>query len=596
MKTSHKFFFSHKRHKNRKGVASAICWVTLVLFTAVPVFAQTNRLTSQVPLTLTMQPGDSFLVVTGNQASGFSTRQIPAASMQSALGLGTGGNASFATNAGTAANLSGSIALAQVSGTGTAAAVSTNTLVQMAVGAVGVANGNGINLTNIPNTALQQAPLTNYVQIQASVINQMQSYLGNSLYYNGIFNGVFNGNASGATNVPAASLVGTVPTTSLPLVRPIAGATMLNTELSQSLSISNATVRVNIAPCNNVYDPQILLTGWGLNYQSPTVLPGATWYVNAAIEYPSNTFYPLFAGGNSNIMVQSGATVITDPTIFLDIPKGATNAWVREWWWTTNGNQTFQVGYVPNTVNGIGNFGGPLAAGEWFYGNTSGGSQVAGGNNAPNYTYGISPQILGYSTTNTSIGIIGDSVAQAPNGACWQIHRSYLAEGLYGSTPFINAAETGSTFESWEQNPQAMALLSHYCHTIICQLGVNNDGQSLSYLTNLVVPFWQDFQRRGCHVVQTTMTPHASSTNGFVTEAGQTAINLNTHTNFNAWLRTQTYVPVLDIATNIESVSNPGCWRLIGGTNTTIDGLHPETAIAVWTLATCVSNNLSMFK
>jgi len=384
-------------------------------------------------------------------------------------------------------------------------------------------------------------------------------------------------------------------------VYPIAAATMLNNEAGATLSLSNASVRVNIYPCENACDPQILLTGWGMNYQDPVQLPGVNWFVNATIEYPSNTFYPLFVNGNSNITVQSGATILTDPVIFLDLPKWS-NAWVREWWWTTNGNQTFQVGYVPNTANGIGNLAsGTTYMGEWFYGNVgaSGVNPPAGslnGNNSPNYTYGISPQVLGYATTNDSLGILGDSIAQAPNGAGWAIHRSYLSEGLYGSVPFINGGESGSTFESWKQNPQALSLMTRYCRTIICTLGVNDDGQSLPYLTNLVVPFWQALQRRGCRVVQTTITPHATSTNAFLTEAGQTPVNLISHTNFNAWLRTQNYVPVLDVATNVESVSNPGCWKLIGGTNTTVDGLHPETSIAVWTLATCVSNNLSLFK
>jgi hypothetical protein len=420
-------------------------------------------------------------------------------------------------------------------------------------------------------------------------------------------------------SIPAAQINGTLQLSQLPAavvtnatqfaqpnfiyssVYPVAARTDLNTEPGANLTISNFTARIAINPCQNIYDPQILLTAWGLNYQYPTQLPGCTWFLNLAIEYPSNTFYPVYAAGNSNIIYQSGATLLTDPGLFLDIPKAA-NAWLRVWGWSTNGPQTLQTGYLPSNAQGIGNnTAGTTYLGEWFYSNlgASGNNPPSGslnGNNTANYTFGWSPQILGYSTANNSVGIIGDSVAQAPYSVSWAVHRSYLTEGLYGSVPIINGAISGSTFESWPENPQAIAVLSRYCRTIICQLGVNDDNQGLSTMTNKMVALWQDLKQRGNRVIQTTMTPHSSSTNGFATEAGQTAIFLGTHTNLNAWIRSQTYVPVLDVATNIESVSNPGCWKVIGGTNTTVDGLHPETQIAVWTLATCVSNNLYLFK
>jgi hypothetical protein len=123
-------------------------------------------------------------------------------------------------------------------------------------------------------------------------------------------------------------------------VYPIAAATMLNNESGATLSLSNACARVYINPCENACDPQILLTGWGMSFQSPVQLPGVNWFLNASLEFPSNTFYPLFVNGNSNITVQSGATLLTDPVIFLDLPKGSA-AWIREWWWSTNGNQPF---------------------------------------------------------------------------------------------------------------------------------------------------------------------------------------------------------------------------------------------------------------
>lgn len=369
------------------------------------------------------------------------------------------------------------------------------------------------------------------------------------------------------------------------LPRQIVSGTWFNNEYIESLT-NNAIRNVFYCP-NDCFDPIVSFTGWSLNTPYGNIVPnGAIWFVNMTLEYPSNCFYTITQNGNTNVMVSSLGTTFADP-VAMYLPGGAILG-CRQWWFNTNGTALpFTHGYVAN-VTGLNQ---TNIGKEWSMRNLTNNvaySMIYGGDGANNgNAYAVSPAtITGFSTNTVSVFVIGDSIAHSPNpNQGMGYHVSYVTEGLWGRYPYVMGACGGEWIESYSDtnNWQAYLLGLQVCDIVYIHLGVNNiyNLDSFSNMTNKFSKLVLNLKAHGKRVIASDITPISTSTDTWLTEANQTAIDQNGRTNFNNWLYSQPYgISVVRAGTSVESTNKPGCWRVDGVLSTANSGgggLHPST-------------------
>ncbi|WP_295537408.1 SGNH/GDSL hydrolase family protein [uncultured Pseudacidovorax sp.] len=209
-----------------------------------------------------------------------------------------------------------------------------------------------------------------------------------------------------------------------------------------------------------------------------------------------------------------------------------------------------------------------------------------------------------------AVGFIGDSI---PSGSA----DFYGTDGGFG---FVNRAMRNrgdvvftNLSQPGEQASQVLAPLGHrvrwqalaYVDHVVDELGVNDIayGADLATLQGRCIQTWRQAAMRGCKVWRTTLTPVATSTDGFTTLANQTASGPwapgGVRTQFNDWVRAgapmidgqpttigafgariagddgHPLVGYIELADAVESSRNSGKWGVTNGPLTT-DGTHPN--------------------
>lgn len=230
---------------------------------------------------------------------------------------------------------------------------------------------------------------------------------------------------------------------------------------------------------------------------------------------------------------------------------------------------------------------------------TSGSTKITSGASGSAGIY--MPGVITGDHTNGAVVILGDSIAY--NSALSTF--GYIEKGLDGHFGAINAAVagdraywtldgTGRRVRSWFANQDASTAVVEYCRN---DLG---DGRTLSQMQANLITLWNQQNGYGQRVIQTTITPNTTSTDGWATTGNQTVANAGVETNrvnLNTWLRGgapmsggvavavgtggallagQAGHPLhgyWEITDNVETARNSGIWKA----GYTTDGLHPNT-------------------
>jgi hypothetical protein len=216
-----------------------------------------------------------------------------------------------------------------------------------------------------------------------------------------------------------------------------------------------------------------------------------------------------------------------------------------------------------------------------------------------------------------SVLIVGDSIAagygdapgttpyQGRNVTNPQLHGGgFIARALFGHYGHISIGVTGESGANFITNTGHFRRLAFAGNatTFICEYGRNDisGGSSLATVQATLISAWQLGSRRGMRVIQTTVTPKTTSTDGWRTTTNQTTANAGqetVRTGLNDWLRdgapvtsssvltpiavgatglrmSQTGHPLFgiwDVADAAESARNSGLWKAWANTRTITD-------------------------
>ena len=314
--------------------------------------------------------------------------------------------------------------------------------------------------------------------------------------------------------------------------------------------------------------------------------------VRAAVEPLGNIIIPVTFGGARSVLIQPGATVLSDP-VGVDIAKGTT-FYTRTWVQVASGEKFPRAGYITASSGEGNNYGTTVGADL-----TGTGSSSLTGIGTNQRVFGPS-MILGRvkDPGKPVVGIIGDSIAQGSNDN----DRGYIERSLLDGYSFQKVAFPGEALDGWIGNNgltryrRASILISASLTHAICEYGRNNMNSATVQADTLAA--WTSLARMGVPVYQTTITPQTTSTDGWVTVGNQTVADATKEarrTAFNDWLRDGAPIsagaPVapgmsgasragsaahplsgwFEIADLAESARNSGKWK--GGY--TSDGTHP---------------------
>jgi lysophospholipase L1-like esterase len=303
---------------------------------------------------------------------------------------------------------------------------------------------------------------------------------------------------------------------------------------------------------------------------------GNTLDLQASIEYPAGTFWPITWPNNSQEILLGGGQLVDSLMAPVVIPAN-TRFWVRVY------------GVVP-------------ASGKWpLYsvvtdGNTGSG-QEQGGDALPSKTKGGTIANVGETwsflpplwvtaqpqdpTGCLGIGILGDSIAAGANDSTYSEYHGFAQRGLANYWGWINLAESGyqlntySTAVGRQWRWQAMPALSH----VLITLGTNDLGAgfSLSAMQNGLKTINSSLGALGMIAIPCTLTPRTNSANTGP-YPGDLATVWNTRQNYNSWVRANPlHNGFIDLAAVTEANSS-NLWRADLGTPSS-DGIHPATAL-----------------
>lgn len=304
----------------------------------------------------------------------------------------------------------------------------------------------------------------------------------------------------------------------------------------------------------------------------------ATITVQALVFPPgSSTGIPVTVGGSTSWTITGGNWVQTDP-IAISVTAGQ-----------SFDVQTYVSGtqWYPTLISGGGFVAGNQA--------TSGSSKL-GSSSSVLYT----PAIVTGKRTTPAVVVMGDSIAY---NSAQGVSFGYLEKGLDGHYGLINTSSPGDrlywylggrrSFSQFADNAATTAIVE-YCRN---DLG---DGRTVAQMQANLITLWTTRKNAGQRVIQTTITPHTTSTDSWTTTGNQTVANASVETNrvnLNTWIRGgapmisgsavavgtsgallagQAGHPLygyFEITDNVETARNSGIWKA----NYTTDGLHPST-------------------
>lgn len=329
----------------------------------------------------------------------------------------------------------------------------------------------------------------------------------------------------------------------------------------QQMSRSYHVAQVDLASL------QLVFPNWYGFEQSPGGAAGIT----AAIEYPVGVFTQVKFGGVAQGSIPDGKNLTSDPTNVM-IPAGAA-FFVRSYYTNALGGVT--TGYLNQTAH---------ALGERYNVGTSGiVDQTMGGTItqlAPGNLYGPIA-ILGL-TTKPSVLVLGDSRAAGQNegvggGTAGTTEVGQITRSLFPSIAFINCSTPSERASTLAVTNTLRCGLSQFVTHVICQLGVNDIGNSRTAAQALA-----DMQtiRAACQSRKfygATIPPVTTSSDSWATAQNQTpAAYEYQRVLLNTSLRAipSGFAGYFETADPVESSRNSGRWKSPGFTS---DGVHGTT-------------------
>lgn len=320
--------------------------------------------------------------------------------------------------------------------------------------------------------------------------------------------------------------------------------------------------------------------------------------VKASIEYPTTVLFPVTFNGQTSVVIQPGATVISDP-VGIDIAKG-TNFWSRTYVTVTAGQKFPRGAYATRG-----------SSGEGHNYSSAGGADVTASGVTPTTLneYVYSPAaILGVPIDGGKavIGATGDSIVAGTGDD----QTGWVTRLLGNNYSHQKVAYPSESMTQWVTSNKLnchrrASLLGRVGVThVIAEHIVNDLGASgIVTLQNNAFAYWRYLSRIG-KVYATTCTPVTTSTDAWATVANQTvdtALKEPRRLAYNAWLRDgapmtaagaaqavgatggtvlragQAGHPLagyIEVADAVESARDSGKWKAA----LTADGTHPNPA------------------
>jgi lysophospholipase L1-like esterase len=266
----------------------------------------------------------------------------------------------------------------------------------------------------------------------------------------------------------------------------------------------------------SVQVPDLAEFGWGA--------PAA---VTAAIEYPEGTFTRVTFVGEVEGTIPDKDVLLSD---FVDIPGGIPKGalfWVRQFWENANGvfyNEWRDLDYGDVTE----------IAASGLVDKTMGGALVSSG------TYSFPPVAVLAGTDLPSVGILGDSLAAGRFDVEAPPHLGdigTIARSLMPIVPTVNLSIPGACVNAanthyWGALGIARTRILPYLTHIVLELGINDlagfftGAQTSAQMQAHYVAFHQALFGIGldptAQIIQTTITPYSTSTDGWATTVNQT--------------------------------------------------------------------------
>lgn len=303
-------------------------------------------------------------------------------------------------------------------------------------------------------------------------------------------------------------------------------------------------------------------------------------YVRASIENPAGgTHIPVWFNGKREVTIEPGGFAISDP-VGITLPAD-TAFFIR-----TNVRVAFVGDVWPQTHNSL-----PSGEGETFTNTDNVDTATAmttffgGAQYAPVAILGSVKQKV------PSILLVGSSstFGQGDDFVIDNTTRDYgyLARLLNNEFCYAkHARASGSLLQMTTDSRRRLALAYAMQPThVIIQHGGNdiNNGASFEAMQTRMQTVWAMYSTQGIKVIQSTITPTTTSTDGWTSKAGQTVDAQNgVRTAVNDWLRSNPagLWGVIDPAVVVEDPTDSGLWRsdLVGGASWTSDGTHLRPA------------------
>lgn len=322
--------------------------------------------------------------------------------------------------------------------------------------------------------------------------------------------------------------------------------------------------------------------------------------VRAAIEYPADTFIPLYFNGRRDVVLGVGGMAWSD-WLAISIPA-ATQFWSRTYVTVANTSLKWPLAALFSTALGEGAENSATPSDKTMTGTLAGLGQYGYG------PFGIQARHL----APGSLRLVGIGDSKIAGYGDTDTLNGWWGRAFDGVAHYQRLAYPQERAQSFAANitrVRRAQLLEGANVAIVCY-GVNDlsNSRTTAQLQADVIAIWRYLALRGIGVYAGSVEPQTTSSDAWATLANQTVAGWDANrTAYNDWLRDGAPVtsaavltPVatgtvgalrmaqpghplvgyLEIADVVESARNSGKWKVTGAANyATADGLHPSPAM-----------------
>lgn len=311
--------------------------------------------------------------------------------------------------------------------------------------------------------------------------------------------------------------------------------------------------------------------------------------IRCAIEYPADTFTPMFFGGSRDITLQPGSVAQTDAAP-LWIPPGEI-FWVRSRVTVTLGD-TWHETHISQPFYGF-DFGTRLSGG--IIKSADNQDLTTSGTIPDSYGWAMGPEIISGHRRNGAVpvvvGVSGDGItvgATSGGSPPLCVNTGPFVNKLYtAGLPWVVAANPASLGEDlgeavgeWQNSRIFTLMRANATHFIDSRGSVIIGNGDIAFLQAFYQNIWALYGGAGLKIWQCTIPPVTTSSDGWTTTANQTVtVNESKRVALNDWFRS---VPsglsgFIEVADILETSRNSGKWK-VTPSPLTLDGIHPSSA------------------